>query len=106
MGAMRSHLWVALLACACAPDPFIGSYDAGVTGTDTQTAPTAATSTVSGTGFLAITGSKVDPQTYFLTFGQDGYYCALKATKGSEPLQLKIADTQSCKVGAFTFITT
>src|SRR3954466_7926095 len=97
MRGMRPLLFVVLFACSCTPvDSFVGTYAVTVTGKDTNTAPNTNSTDVTGTGTLAITADKLHDG-YFLTFGQVGYLCSLKATKSTAmPTQLDLPDMQTC----------
>lgn len=111
MGCMRPLLLAVLFASACVPpDPLVGTYNATVTGTDMQTAPNNASTTVSGTGTLAVTQTKADPMKYQVTFGQSTYQCTVSGTRNAmNQLLIDLAGAQQCHIdfsgGNFTATT-
>ena len=104
---MRQTLLVVLFLCSCTPvDSMLGTFNATVSGMDMNTSPTSSTSTVGGTGTLAVTADK-EHVGCTLTFGQENYLCVVKATRAtSTPLQLDVAGGQTCHFGNVTAVTT
>lgn len=106
MSAMRSLLLAGVLFCACAPnDPFVGTYNVTVSGTENETAPQNTSRNIAGMGTVAVTQNK-ERMGYLVTFGEN-YLCKLIATQSmSAPNELTIADGQSCNISGFTGTTT
>jgi hypothetical protein len=100
---MRATLLAVLALCSCTPlDPLIGTFNATVSGADTDTAPTARTTTVSSTATLVVTADK-EHVGYLITVAEANYMCRLKAVKDtSATLQLKLSDGQTCQIGNAT----
>ena len=106
MSGMRSLALAAFFLCSCAAsDPFAGTYNATMTGTENQTAPSMEMRTLSGMGSVSVTQDK-ERVGYVVLFGEN-YLCRLKATKSTAtPTELEIADGQSCSFSGFTATTT
>jgi hypothetical protein len=88
---------VLLVVSGCAPDPFVGSFNFVLTGSDTTTAPSMSTSTPMGTGTLAIThGLTAD---YVVVIAQsDAPSCTLAGTKvANKPLAMTLRADQKCQ---------
>src|SRR5581483_1677900 len=97
---MRPILMLTLLAAACTSvDPLVGTYSVTVTGMDMVTTNPTSTSTVSGSGTVAIThGLATVPGGYDITIAQsDLTACTLKATVDEkDPLTINGASGQTC----------
>ena len=102
----RPVLFALVVASACTPaDPFVGTYNATVTGMETETAPRSQTRTITGMGTLAVTQNK-EQTGYLVTFGEN-YLCRLLGTRSTAtPAEIDIADGQACNISGFTGTTT
>ena len=97
---------VAFVSACASPDALVASFNVTTSGTDTQTAPTNSTAQIGGPGTVAITPTK-DMTGYVVTFGQDSYSCALKATRAmSAPFTLEFVTGQTCRFGPTTAVST
>ena len=90
-------VFAAAALVGCAQDQSLGSYNFTITGTDTQTSPTANTTAASGTGALVITRGKTDA--YLVTVANsDTGSCTLKGTKKKDDsaMSFELAANQPC----------
>lgn len=103
---MRSVIVAVMLCTAClGSDPFVGTYNVTVSGTETETAPQNQNRTIAGTGTLAVT-LNTDNTGYLVTFGEPDYLCKLVATRStSTPTRLNITNGP-CNISGFNGTTT
>ncbi len=99
----RLLLLTTLLCGACGSDPFIGTYNVTVTGTETETAPRNAMRTINGLGTVSVSQNK-DRNGYIIVLGEPSYLCRLTATRGSSGggLELDLPGGQTCNVQGYS----
>jgi hypothetical protein len=83
--------------CSQPVDALVGSYSFMVTGTDTENAPTSSSSTVSGTGTIAVTHA-YDVGKYAITIAEvSSTACTLVGTANeNDPTIMDIPTGQTC----------